>query len=382
MTSREESRYFSVPIELIVTDKELPFNLWINSSSRSNRVHYIKIYPEGEPITLSDLQEFKKKYFQLYIHEDQRQAYLSSLVANENVSDEEKTSVVKDAAIGYLGKVFDPDREFTTEVLEEAIEGCRDSVEHLVDVVQDYDINDLRKLIGSLSFHDFYTFDHSVNVSMYTIIIFRGLKPNATKEEMTMAGLSGMLHDIGKLKIPTDLINKAGKLDDDEFKLIQTHPGHGKELIECQHADCPGIDFEIIKRVVYEHHENYNGTGYPNKVEGKDIHVFARIVAIADFFDAITTKRSYHEVLSTPDALAVMERTCGKKIDPKIFEVFSKTVKNIGEGKIKMTLPDSFDPCQPQNALPFVKPEVHKQDHDLFGPKNDDFGKIKTKKTA
>ncbi len=376
MTTREESRYFSVPIELITTDENLTYDLWINSSSSANRVHYIRIYPKGESLTLEDLQKFKKKYYQLYVHEDQRSDYVKSLVKQENASDEEKTEVVKDMAVGYLGKVFDPSREFTTEILEEAIEGCRESVEHLVDVVQDYDINDLRKLIGNLSFHDFYTFDHSVNVSMYTIIIFKALKPNADKSELTLAGLSGMLHDIGKLRIPTDLINKAGKLNDEEFKIIQTHPEHGKELIECQHCDCEGVDFEIIKRVVYEHHENFNGTGYPNKVEGKDIHIFARIVAIADFFDAITTKRSYHEVLSTPDALAIMEKTKGKKLDPKIFDIFASTVKNFGTGKVRGTLPDSFDPCQPQNELPFVKETAKKQDHDLFG-KKDDYGKVK-----
>lgn len=376
MTTREESRYFSVPIELITTGQSITYDLWINSSSRQNRVHYVRIFPKGGALALEDLQDFKKKYFQLYVHEDQRDAYTKSLVANENASDEEKTEVVKDMAITYLGKVFDPDREFTTEVLEEAIQGCRESVEHMVDVVQDYDINELRSLIGNLSFHDFYTYDHSVNVSMYAIIIFKALMPHASKNEMTLAGLSGMLHDIGKLKIPTDLINKAGKLDDEEFKIIQSHPGHGKELIECQNADCPGIDFNIIKRVVYEHHENYNGTGYPNKIAGEDIHILARIVAIADFFDAITTKRSYHEVLSTPDALTVMDRTKGKKLDPKIFDIFSSTVNNFGTGNIHMSLPDSFDPCQPQNELPFVKDKAKKQGNDLFKKENT-YGKVK-----
>lgn len=383
MTTRDNSRFFSIPIELVIQDRPLPFDLFINSSSSANRVHYVRIFARENPITLEELKTFKKKYFQLYLSEDDRDAYLASLVENPNLPDEDKVTVVKDSAIKYLGNVFNTDREFTTELLEEAIVGCKDSVEHLVTVVRDYEISDLRKLIGKLSFHDFYTFDHSVNVSMYAIIIFKALKPNATDEEMTLAGLSGMLHDIGKLKIPTDLINKAGKLDDEEFKIIQTHPGYGKELIECQHAECEGIDFEIIKRVVYEHHENFNGTGYPNKLDGKNIHIFARIVAIADFFDAITTKRSYHEVLSTPDALLVMSRTCGKKLDPNLFEVFTKTVDAFGTGTITSTLSESYDPCQPQNVLPLEKAEAKKQDHDLFGSSDKKkFGEIKTKKSA
>lgn len=377
MSIRDESRVFSVPIELVLKGKALPFDLYINSS-KSEKSHFVRIFPSGDSITEKELRDLKRKYFQLYVSEDQRNAYLSSLVDNPDVEDEKKVEVVKDSAVKYLGKVFDEDREFTTELLEEAIEGCKESVEQMVSVVQDYEISDLRKLIGNLSFHDFYTFDHSVNVSMYAVIIFKALKPEASDSEMTLAGLSGMLHDIGKIKMPTDLINKAGKLDDEEFSIIKSHPGYGKELIEQQNCDCEGIDFDIIKRVVYEHHENFNGTGYPNKVEGKDIHIFARIVAIADFFDAITTKRSYHEVLSTPDALAVMARTKGKKLDPNIFDTFTKTVHSFGTGSEKRSLAEGYDPCQPQNKLPFVEIKVHKQNHNLFGDKKEqDFGSIK-----
>ena len=382
MSIRDESRVFSVPIDLIVRGVKLPFDLYINSS-KSDNSHFVKIFASGESITLKELKTFKKKYFQLYISEDQRSDYLSSLVQNPDLEDEKKVEVVKDSAVKYLDKVFDTDREFTTELIEEAIEGCKESVEQMVSVVKGYEIGDLRKLIGNLSFHDFYTFDHSVNVSMYAVIIFKALKPEASDEEMTLAGLSGMLHDIGKIKMPTDLINKAGKLDEEEFNIIKSHPRFGKELIETQNCDCEGIDFDIIKRVVFEHHENFNGTGYPNKIEGKDIHIFARIVAIADFFDAITTKRSYHDVLSTPDALAVMARTKGKKLDPHLFDVFTKTVHSFGTGKENRALAEGYDPCQPQNKLPFEEVKANKQDHNLFGgEKKKEYGAVQKEDPA
>src|SRR5690606_13361046 len=104
----------------------------------------------------------------------------------------------------------------------------------------------------------------------------------------------------------TTIINNPGKLSDDDFAEIKKHPGYGNDLIKESHCNCEGVDFEIIRRVVYEHHENFNGTGYPRGISGEKIHEMARITAIADFFDAITTKRSYHEALSTEDALAVM----------------------------------------------------------------------------
>lgn len=373
--------FFSVGFDLILLNENLPYDLYINSSTRENRERFVRIFPVNGRLTEDDIITFKEKYHQLYILETQRQAYLSSLVKNDSYSDVQKTEVIKDSAIVYLNKVFDPEKEFTTEILEETIVGCRDSVEHMIDVLEDYSINEVQDLIGNLSFHDFYTYDHSINVSMYCISLFKTMKPNARREELVMAGLGGLLHDIGKIKIPTTIINNPGKLSDDDFEMIKKHPGFGGELLdENEHScDCEGVDFEIIRRVIMEHHENYNGTGYPNKMEGKDIHVLARVCAIADFFDAITTKRSYHEVLSTEDALAVMEKSVGRKIDPKIFEMFKENVNQLGlQGKIKEELPDDFDPCRPHNILPLKAPQIQKQAEDIFKKEGkQEFGKVK-----
>ena len=255
------------------------------------------------------------------------------------------------------------------------------AVESMVDVIKDYDVSKVQGLIASLSFHDFYTYDHSINVSMYCISLFTAARPNASKEEIVMAGLGGLLHDIGKIKISTDIINKPEKLSDEEFNIIKTHPTYGLELLTDNPCpDCKGVDFSIIKRIVHEHHENFNGTGYPQKLAGADIHLLARVTAIADFFDAITTKRTYHEVLSTEDAIAVMSKSVGKKIDPALFEIFTKSVKQLVlTGKIHKELPEDFDPCQPQNVLPFRNPKGFKIEG--FGVKDtpQSFGKIKKK---
>ncbi len=370
--------YFSVPIELIITGSPLPYDVFVNSAGGSGRIHYLKALATGRTVNQDELLELKKKYFQLYVKEGHREKYLDTLVKNQNITIEKKTEVIKDCAIKYLDKVFDPKREFSTEVLEETIVGCKSTVENMVSVISDLKLTDLQKLIGSLSFHDFYTFDHSINVSMYTILILKEIDPSASKEDQVIAGLGGMLHDIGKVKLPLKIINKAGKLEEDEFKQIMTHPERGKELIEKQHLKMEGIDFQVIKNIIYQHHENFNGTGYPQKLSGEQIDKFARIVAIADFFDAITTHRAYHQALSLNDALAVMKNSCGKKIDPNLFESFKNTVKDIGLGKSWLVLPDQYDPCQPQNILPFVAPEAQKKDIDIFGKKDEKkIGKIK-----
>jgi len=373
------NNFFSVSFDLIVVDRIIPYDLYVNSSASLEKERFVRIYPKNEDLSLEDLKNFKKKYHQLYVHESQRDDYLKSLIHLKNVSDVQKTDVIKDSAIHYLDKLFSDEKEFTTELLSETIEDCKLAVESMVDVIKDYDVSKVQGLIASLSFHDFYTYDHSINVSMYCISLYTAAKPEASKDEIVMAGLGGLLHDIGKIKIPTDIINKPEKLSDEEFNIIKAHPDYGLQLLTENPCDCKGVDFNIIKRIVNEHHENFNGTGYPRKLAGADIHLLARVTAIADFFDAVTTKRSYHEVLSTEDAIAVMSKSVGKKIDPVLFDIFTKSVKQLVlTGKLHKELPDEFDPCQPQNVLPLRNPKGFKIEG--FGSADKTvtpFGKIK-----
>jgi HD-GYP domain-containing protein (c-di-GMP phosphodiesterase class II) len=374
------NNFFSVSFDLILLDKSIPYDLYVNSSASEERERFVRIYPKNDDLTSEDLKLFKKKYFQLYVHESQRDNYLRSLIQVKGALDSTKTEVIKSSAILYLDKLFDSDKEFTTELLSETIAECKTAVESMVDVIKDYDVSKLQSLIASLSFHDFYTYDHSINVSMYCISLYRAAKPNATNDEIVMAGLGGLLHDIGKIKISTDIINKPEKLSDEEFNIIKTHPTFGFELLNENPCKCEGVDFNVIKRVVHEHHENYNGTGYPKKLSGADIHLFARVTAIADFFDAITTKRTYHEVLTTEDAISVMTKTVGKKLDPHLFDIFTKSIKQLVlTGKNTKELPDDFDPCQPQNVLPFRNPKGFKVEGFGKDEKLQGFGKIKKK---
>ncbi len=366
-----ERSYFSVSYDLIVRDKIVPYDLFVNSSSVEKKQKFVRIFPLGEELTGDDLANLRKKYFQLYVAEDQRNLYMRSLVTSDTIGDEEAVSFIKDSAIKYLHNVFDPEKEFSTEVLYETIEGCKDAVENMIDVLDDYSIDGLRALIGNLSGHDFYTYDHSINVSMYCITILRVLKPKASRVELVHVGLGGLLHDLGKIKIPTEILNKPAGLTNEEYDKIKTHPALGIGLLqESDELSFDDLDLRIIERVVHEHHENVDGTGYPNKISGKDIHLFARICAIADFFDAITTKRSYAKVLTISQALEVMEKAVNKKIDEKLFRLFAAHVGHTNAkttGQFKMA--DSFDPCMPYSVLPLEQVE------DLLG--EEDYGKIR-----
>lgn len=347
------------------------FNLFVNSSTLKDKMKFVKIIPKGEILSVQDLGDLKAKYFQLYVSEDERRTYLRSLSKNKEKSKESVANVIKESAIKYLEQVFDEDKEFSTEVLVRTISDCKDAVESMIDLLQDYTIDSLRGLIGHLSSHDFYTYDHSINVSMYCISILRSIKPEATRSELLHVGLGGLLHDLGKIKIPTKILNSPKGLTSDEYQVIKKHPHYGNELVgEKEILD--DIDLQVIKRIIYEHHENVDGTGYPRGLKNHEIHFFSKICAIADFFDAITTKRSYSDVMPISKALEVMKNTCGKKIDEDIFNLFLKNIKS-SDFKIQnyknIEMDHGFDPSIPYEKFPLIENNQKIE--------NTNFGKIK-----
>ncbi len=369
--------FFSVGIDFVVIGDPIPYDLYVNSSSHNINDRFIRIFPEQGILTDSDIKRFKKKYHQLYIMEGQRNEYLKSLVKSSDVSDTKKGEVIRDSAISYLTKIFDEKKEFNTDFLEQAIDGCRETVESMVEVVQNYSISQIQEMIASLSFHDFYTYDHSINVSMYCIAILKADNPKTSKDDMRLIGLAGLLHDLGKLKIPTHILNNPGKLSDEEFALIKEHPDNGKKLLLEKDFESDEVDFEVIARLVNEHHENFDGTGYPNGLKGEAIHYYARICAIADVYDAVTTKRSYQDVLGTDEAINVLSQYSGKRFDPVIFDNFVKSLNKIVQKRyITKELPVDFDPSSPHEKLPLMKVKARVLDKDISKKDKADFGKV------
>jgi len=367
----DKQSFFSIKHDLIILDQPIQYDLYVNSSVVKGKEKFVRIFAGGGKLKAEEVEEYHRKYIQLYVSEDQRRIYLHSLVKS-GLDDVKKTDVIKGVALAHLHNIFDKDKEFSTELLSQSIEGCRDAVEGMVDVLDNHNIDSLRNLIGNLSFHDFYTYDHSINVSMYCITIFRAINPKASRKDLMHAGLGGLLHDLGKIKIPTNILNNPGGLSDADYQVIKKHPDFGIDLLLNGHCDVSeDIDLNIIGRVVHEHHENIDGTGYPQKLKGKDqIHLLARVCTIADFFDAITTKRSYNEVLTIPEAMNTMRKFRGIKLDPDIFDIFDQHVRYVrAEYTRDLKLADTFDPTLPYAKLPIE--EIKRFDKEM------DFGKIK-----
>lgn len=275
-----------------------------------------------------------------FVPEDQRGSFFTNL-----------REIIRDTGndLGLRGKLlkesafFHVHDLFTKEEVSEAIVDARELVEDMVAFVTE-DVAAASSLMG-LSAHDYYTYNHSVDVAVYSIVIAKKVY-GENKELLFMAGMSGLLHDIGKRNIPWELINKKSALTSEEWEEIKRHPTYGRDIVRL----LPTLP-EEAKAAVYQHHENYDGSGYPNGFVGEDIHRLARIVSIADVFDALTTNRSYHKAVTPSEALTTMYGMQPGKFDPTMFQSFDKNF----EKKNGLLLPKDYDPCTPQKVLPFKK---------------------------
>jgi len=162
---------------------------------------------------------------------------------------------------------------------------------------------------------DEYTAEHSLSVAVFSLAFGRHLGLDA--EELLELGMGAILHDIGKVRVPLEIINKSGKLDSGEYGTMQLHPGYGREIL----AQTPGISDEMIAIAAY-HHETISGEGYPEGLKQDDIPVYARIVGIVDAYDAMTTHRPYRNQWSSYDALKEIYNMRGGRYDEKLVEQF------------------------------------------------------------
>ena len=164
---------------------------------------------------------------------------------------------------------------------------------------------------------DEYTSIHCMNVCVMAVSFGRTL--GMEKAELEILGLGGLLHDLGKMRVPLEILNKPSKLTFEEFEIMKTHPVEGYEMLKKQ-GDLPGEVLDIVQH----HHERRNGKGYPSQLYGDQINNMTRIVAIVDVYDAITSDRCYHDAISPYDALKNMYEWVSEDFDKDMIEKFIK----------------------------------------------------------
>lgn len=201
------------------------------------------------------------------------------------------------------------------EALYEQAYSMNQELESLISRNKKNFFDTVSSLVYALDAKDPYTGGHSQRVKEYSVKTAERMGLDESSKEILSFG--SILHDVGKIGIPDSILNKEGSLTDEEYDMIKNHPKIGFNIIESLELD------HETKRIIHEHHERVDGSGYPNKLLGDDIHLFSKIVCVADAFDAMTSKRSYRETpMSQSEAIAELERNRGTQFDSQVLDVF------------------------------------------------------------
>jgi cyclic di-GMP phosphodiesterase len=195
-------------------------------------------------------------------------------------------------------------------------------MKHLNDLLDKADTV-IAAMANAIEAKDKYTEGHNDRVSKLSVMLAE--RAGLSIKEMEQVRMGGILHDIGKIGIPDNVLNKHGPLDEEEFRIITTHPVQGEKILQ------PLRSLREVGTIVLHHHERFDGGGYPAGLVGEEIPLFARIVAIADCFDAMTTDRPYRKALDRDTAFAELEQGAGVIWDPALVPLFVDTLRQRGE---------------------------------------------------
>jgi putative nucleotidyltransferase with HDIG domain len=181
-------------------------------------------------------------------------------------------------------------------------------------------LSTIESLAKAFEAKDRYNKGHMERVLEYGLAIAAELDPNLLNDDVLK--LSLLFHDIGKIEVPDYILNKPAKLTPEEYEIIKKHPVTGEEILK------PVKFLQEVAKVIRQHQERWDGKGYPDGLKGEEIHLYARIVAVADAFDAMTSDRSYRKAMKVEDAVEEILRNSGTQFDPKVVEAFYRAYKN------------------------------------------------------
>jgi len=298
-----KKRYFLIDKIVVDKDRTLSFDIYAKDQERK----LILVYKKNTLLKKETAQSLIARDT-LYVYEREKLIY----------EREHKEFMNKKVWSDKMYTVYEDVRKSVTELFKNPeslghIQAAKENVTTMVSNIlhEDFAVSSFLSILA----YDYYTHTHSLNVSVYAICLGKHLGMNG--RELEDLGTAALLHDIGKSKIDHEIINKDGKLTDDEFETVKKHPEYSWDIL-----NKVGVTNRHILNGVRHHHEKVDGTGYPDRLKGDDIHQYAKIIAICDVFDALTTKRSYKEPVATFNTLLMMKKEMNNHLDSSLINRF------------------------------------------------------------
>ena len=262
----------------------------------------------GLEIQSSYIEKLKELgYIGIYVEDD----LSDDIQINEVISQTLRTKAVRTVKDAFIML------ENGRDIYKDYIENIGDMIKEMTDEILSN--KDLMVNLIDLKVFDDYTYFHSINVGVLSIIM--GVAINLSHDNLCNLGLASILHDIGKVFINKNILNKPSKLTNAEFETIKTHSFKGYEYLE-KSFDMPSSSCYGV----LQHHERFDGFGYPKGAKGNKISLFGKIIAIADVYDALTSKRPYRNAIEPSEAIEYIMGGCGTLFDPELVNVFTQKI--------------------------------------------------------
>jgi len=257
--------------------------------------------------------------------------------------------------VGSMWSIYHEARLITPQQIAQTMLSIECIINQIKDKCIYIDFNSLRVDMVRFKEHDYHTFIHSVNVALLATLT--ALELGYQGKSLRYLTMGALLHDLGKLNVPREILNKPGALNEREFTIIKQHPLDGEAMLSKAEV------LPRILRTVRQHHERWDGKGYPDGLSGPEIHLDAQIVAVADVYDALTVDRSYRKAMPPYHALEMI-LTSEKDFNPQVVKAFRKVLilypegsivtLNTGEVGLVVAVPTNF-PTRPLIRLVFDK---------------------------
>lgn len=316
----DQNNYFRIRLSTIRPEKIITFDIFIKVADKLILYLHAGNALSDAKITKLHSQDTGDLF---YVKEEDRSTYrnwIKEEINSSAISNDSKAKILRESSMVLMEDLFE------NADVNQALDQAKPLIADFINFM-----NQAPESVGvllSLSGHDFYTYNHSLDVSIYSLGLGKALSYSTV--DLEELGIATLFHDVGKRQVPLEILCKKGGLTDPEWEQMKMHPQYGLVILN----QYPHVS-EGMKAACFEHHESWAGNGYPQQLMGREIHPFARICALTDTYDAMTTQRSYNVPLKPFDALTMMKDKLNGRYDPELLKAMYSVLFKMEEAQKK-----------------------------------------------